>query len=176
VLKLYKKTEHGTQYWEAWDADGEVMVHWGTMGERGQTQSIKVEAGKNPNTIIKSESKRRKAEGYKTISISKLARIVIQYKIDGMGTSSDLDKRVQVENLMNECLGWKGLGHCDGGDIGSGTINVFCFVVDAETAIPHIVEELKTNSALNGAIIAISSESGDRVAWPEDFSGKFSIL
>jgi len=38
------------------------------------------------------------------------------------------------------------------------------------------VEELKTNSALNGAIIAISSESGDRVAWPEDFSGKFSIL
>ena len=105
----------------------------------------------NPNTIIKCESKRPKREGYKTIPTSKLARIVIQYKIDGRGTTNDLDKRVQVENLMNECLGWKGLGHCDGGDIGSGTMNVFCFVVDAETAVPHVVEELKTNGALNGA-------------------------
>ena len=176
MLKLYKKTTHGAQYWEAWDADGEVMVHWGTIGERGQTQSIKVEAGKNPNAIIKCESKRPKREGYKTIPTSKLARIVIQYKIDGKGTTNDLDKRVPVENLMNEGLGWKGLGHCDGGDIGSGTMNVFCFVVDAETAVPHIVEELKTNGALNGAVIAISSKNGDRVAWPETFSGKFSIL
>jgi hypothetical protein len=119
VLKLYKKTTHGAQYWEAWDADGEVMVHWGTLGERGQTQSIKVEAGKNPNTIIKCESKRPKREGYKTIPTSKLARIVIQYKIDGRGTTNDLDKCVQVESLMNECLGWKGLGHCDGATSGA---------------------------------------------------------
>lgn len=176
MLKLYKKSKDGTQYWEAWDADGEVMVHWGTLGDRGQTQAIKLESGKRASAIIRRESNAPRQEGYKSIPISRLARIVIQFPIEGMGTPQDLDKRVQVENLMNECLGWKGLGHCDGGDIGSGTINIFCFVVDAAAAVPHIVAELGTKGLIDGAIIAICSEKGDSVVWPKDFSGKFSIL
>ena len=31
-------------------------------------------------------------------------------------------------------MGWTGLGHCDGGSIGSGAMEACCFVVDFEIA------------------------------------------
>jgi hypothetical protein len=175
VLKLYKKTKDVTRYWEAWNVEDEITIHWGTLGERGETRTAKVEPGTSPKSIITRDSKPLKNEGYKTIPVSRLAQVVIQYQIDGMGTTDDLDKRIRVENLMNESLGWRGLGHCDGGDIGSSTMNVFCYVVDASIAIPHIVQELKSEALIEGAVIAISSAKGATVAWPKDFSGEFLI-
>jgi len=44
---------------------------------------------------------------------------------------------------MNETLGWTGLGNCDGGNIGSGTMEVCCFVVDFELAKKVIEIDLK---------------------------------
>jgi hypothetical protein len=43
---------------------------------------------------------------------------------------------------MNDILGWTGLGACDGGSIGSGTMEVCCFVVDFEVANRVIREAL----------------------------------
>ncbi len=45
---------------------------------------------------------------------------------------------------MNETLGWSGLGHCDGGSIGSGTMEVCCFVVDFDIAKSVIEADLKS--------------------------------
>lgn len=101
---------------------------------------------------------------------------MIQYKIQGMGTTEDLDQRYKVENLMNEGLGWTGLGHCDGGDIGSGTINVFCFVADVALGEKAIVRGLEENKLLEHATIAHSTEAGDKVLWPKDFAGEFSVI
>jgi len=44
---------------------------------------------------------------------------------------------------MNETLGWTGLGHCDGGSIGSGTMVVCCFVGDFRIAKRIIEEDLR---------------------------------
>jgi hypothetical protein len=44
---------------------------------------------------------------------------------------------------MNEVLGWTGLGHCDGGSIGSGTMEVCCMVVDVDIATRVIESDLK---------------------------------
>ena len=49
----------------------------------------------------------------------------------------------ELEDRMNETLGWTGLGNCDGGSIGSGTMEVCCFVVDFKTAKRVIEEDLK---------------------------------
>ena len=43
---------------------------------------------------------------------------------------------------MDEVLGWTGLGHTDGGSIGSGTMEVGCVVVDFEIA-KKVIEEHK---------------------------------
>ena len=175
MIKLYKKTAGLTEYWEAWSADNEVTVHWGVIGERGTTRTIPLKGGEDPDKVIAKESQRPKTEGYKKVSPAKHARIIVQYRINGMGTPEDLDRGHEVEGLMNECLGWLGLGDCDGNDIGSGTMNIFCFVVDSAVAIPHIVGELKAKGLLEGAVVAISSEEGDTVVWPKDFTGEFSI-
>lgn len=172
MIKLYK-TGDQTHYWEAWGTATEVTIHWGVLGERGETREIAIKASENPNRIIEREAKAPKKEGFKKIPSSKLERLIIQYQIDGMGEGSDLDKRIKVEELMNECLGWKGLGHCDGGDMGSVTMNVFCFVVDAKKSVPHVVEELKENGIIDGALLAIGERP--KVVWPEGFKGKFSI-
>jgi hypothetical protein len=51
-----------------------------------------------------------------------------------MGTPADLEKRHKLEDRLNETLGWTGIGHCDGGSIGSGTMEACCLVVDFEAA------------------------------------------
>jgi predicted DNA-binding WGR domain protein len=172
MLKLYK-AGNTPRYWEAWSTTNEVTIHWGNVGENGETREIQLRTGENPNSIIEREAKQPKSEGYRKISSSKLSRLVIQYQVDGMGSTNDLDKRIKVEELMNELLGWKGLGHCDGGDLGSGTMNVFCFVVDATKAVPQIVNTLKANDLAEGAVLAVGSEP--KVVWPDDFKGEFAV-
>lgn len=44
---------------------------------------------------------------------------------------------------MDEVLGWTGLGHTDGGSIGSGTMEVGSMVVDFDIARKVIEESLK---------------------------------
>jgi len=44
---------------------------------------------------------------------------------------------------MNHVTGWLGLGHCDGGSSGSGTMEVFCIVVDFALAKAALERELR---------------------------------
>ena len=69
--------------------------------------------------------------------------LLVEFKVDGFGNEEDLHKRHSLEDLMNETLGWTGLGHCDGGSIGSGTMEVCCFVVDFDLAQQVISERLR---------------------------------
>src|SRR4029077_7288330 len=89
------------------------------------------------------------AEGFKPINVDDHAILMIEYPIEGMGTTKDLEKRHALEDRMNETLGWTGLGHCDGGSIGSGTMEVCCFVVDFETAKRVVEKDLKRTKFAN---------------------------
>ena len=68
--------------------------------------------------------------------------LLIEYDLEGFGTPEYLDKRHRLEDRMNSTLGWTGLGHFDGGSIGSGTIEVCNFVVDADIAKHIIAKDL----------------------------------
>ncbi len=120
-----------------------------------------------------------RAVGFRAVMIEHMAQVVIQYMIDGMGSGRDLDKEQVIEELMNECLGWTGLGNCDGHDIGSGTLNIFCDVVDGPASEQIVIECLKENSQLDGAVIARRERVGDEsyiVFWPKDFIGEFDLM
>ena len=60
---------------------------------------------------------------------------------------ADLDKRHKLEDKMNEVLGWTGLGHCDGGSIGSGSMEACCFVVDFDVA-KNVIEKILKGTEL----------------------------
>ena len=103
-------------------------------------------------------------------------QVVIQYRIGhGAGTSDDIHKRHAVEHVLGTVLEAADLGYCDGGDIGSGTMNVFCNVKSGCDAARAIVDTLRKSNLLKGAVIAETADDGEKVIWPPDFEGEFQL-
>lgn len=144
MLKLYKRIDNQLHYWETWDKDEKTaIVHWGIVGQRGQTTEVKSGLFSNFRKLVQKEIDKKLQEGYAVFDEDNYAFLEIQYKIEGFGTDQDLDKRHRLENKMDEVLGWTGLGHTDGGSIGSGAMEVGCMVVDFDIAKKVIEEKLK---------------------------------
>ncbi len=103
-------------------------------------------------------------------------RVIVQYRVEGHGSGRDHDKRVEVENILGEFLEAGDLGYCDGGDIGSGTMNVFCFVKTGKKAAQAIIETLRKHNHLDGAVVAEMIRGEETVVWPPDFAGEFQLI
>src|SRR6185503_6303527 len=127
--------------WE--NGDGSHTVHWGMLGERGESKVIQKSFFRKPEKEIQAEIDGLIADGYRPIEEDEEKRLLIEFVVDGMGDSKDLEKRHRLEDRMNETLGWTGLGNCDGGSMGSGTMEVCCFVVDYGIAKKTIEADLK---------------------------------
>ena len=144
MLKLYKRVDNEILYWENWDKDEKTgVVHWGVVGQRGEDKEIKSGFFSNFRKEIQKEVDKKMQDGYDEIDDDDLIILLIEFKVDGHGTTNDVDKRHKLEDKMKEVLGWTGLGDCDGGSIGSGTMEVCCFVVDFEIAKKVIEAKLK---------------------------------
>lgn len=143
MLKLYRITNGRKEYWETWDdGKGTHTVHWGKLGTRGNTKTIKSTLRRNAETAIQKEIERLTSEGFRPINPEAHITLMIEYTIEGMGTTADLEKRFRLQDRMNETLGWTGLGECDGGSTGSGTMEVCTFVVDFQLAKTVIEKDL----------------------------------
>lgn len=144
MLKLYKLIDNQLHYWETWDKDEKTaIVHWGIVGQRGQDKEVTSGLFSNFRKTIQKEIDEKIKDGYTEFDEDKIAFLEVEYKIDGFGSEQDLDKRHRLEDHLNELLGWTGLGHVDGGSIGSGTMEAGCMVVDFEIAKKVIEDNLK---------------------------------
>ncbi len=143
MLKLYRFTEDNKEYWETWDnGEGTHEVHWGLLGTRGESKSIRSSLFKNAEAMIEKEIDSLLSQGYGPIDNDRHITLLIEYAVDGMGTEEDVEKRYRLEERMNDLLGWTGLGACDGGSIGSGTMEVCSYVVDFDIAKSVIEKDL----------------------------------
>ncbi len=150
VLKLYRRSNDTVEYWETWDNDdGSHTVHFGTLGTTGESRVVKSSLTRKAQRVIQEEIDVRVAEGYCPIELDDHAILLIEYAVDGMGHTRDLDKRHRLEDRMNELLGWTGLGACDGGSIGSGTMEVCNFVVDFDLAKSVVAADLEGTEFAN---------------------------
>ena|GEM_PF-464830 len=174
IWPLYKREGQHMRYWEAWEDSSAVVIHWGTVGNPGCTKRVRVRSDESAEEVIERKARGLQAAGYDEIKIQNHVTVIVQYRIEGWGTNEDLDKRNRVERLVNECLGRTGNGYCDGGDVSSGTMNVFSFVVDALVAKNTIVECLRRHPLFENAIVAIEQEDSLKVVWPENYAGEFS--
>jgi hypothetical protein len=143
MLKLYKRIKRVLHYHEAWADGARIIEHWGIVGERGKTTLHKRNKKRSEQQNLKQVLSRPLADGFEPIEVDDHAILLIEYPVKGMGTTRDLDKRHALEDRMNETLGWTGLGNCDGGSIGSGTMEVCCFVVDFKIARRVIEKDIK---------------------------------
>jgi hypothetical protein len=108
-------------------------------------------------------------------SNDELYRVVIQYRITGHGTDEDYDRRVEIEDLLDVSLTELGLGNLDGGDIGSGTANIFCYLKPGKNATEALIEILRKNGVLDGAVIQETVNGEEKIVWPRHYEGELVI-
>ncbi|MBF4463641.1 WGR domain-containing protein [Flavobacterium sp. LC2016-12] len=150
MFKLYKVKDNQLYYWETWNKDEKTaIVHWGKVGERGEDKEVTGNFFSNFKKKVLKEIAEKVKEGYAEFDKGRISYLEIEYIIDGFGTEHDLEKRHKLEAKMDEILGWTGLGHTDGGSIGSGTMEVGCIVVDFDIAKKVIEEKLKGTQFAN---------------------------
>ena len=144
MIELYKTIDNELHYWETWDNENNsATIHWGKVGLKGEAKTVKSGLFSNFRKEVQKEIDKKINEGYIQFDDMDLTFIEIIYPVVEMGTEEDLNKRHSLENRLNELLGWTGLGHVDGGSIGSGTMEVGCEVVDFEIAKNVIQQDLK---------------------------------
>ena len=131
-FKLYRRDgDSGLRYHEAWfDQVAAVVEHWGECGDRGGTREHPVASEKEAERLLARLKKATRADGYRPIALSRMPFLIIEYDVEGWGSPEDLERRHKIETQLNELIGWMGLGHVDGGSIGSGTMEVAVRVVD----------------------------------------------
>lgn len=143
MKKLYRFTDSRKEYWEVWESTGGgFTVHWGELGTQGRQKDIENQFWAKADKLVAAERKAMLAQGFHEIEPEDHATLIVEYAIDGMGDAAQLDKRHRLEDRLNETLGWTGLGACDGGSIGSGTMETCSFVVDVDLAKKVIEADL----------------------------------
>lgn len=142
MQKLYKPVDGVLHYHEAWVEDGKLFDHWGRVGDKGEHRVSPKPALSRESTLVKKALEPARAAGYVPIELDDHAVLLVEYAVDGFGTEADLEKRHALEDRLNETLGWAGVGHCDGGSIGSGTMEACCYVVDFDIAREVIERDL----------------------------------
>jgi len=140
MIKLHRRKPDSFAYWETWEDKGEHSIHWGEVGDRGQSETIRDSFFRSAAKAIASRVAGKRQEGFE--EIEELHPLIIEYAVDGMGSSADLDQRHRLESRLNETLGWTGLGHCDGGSMGRGTMEVCCLIVDFDLAKKVVAADL----------------------------------
>ncbi|RIJ30207.1 WGR domain-containing protein [Henriciella mobilis] len=147
MIKLYKREPDGaiSAYFEVWaePENRRLIEHWGRLGDKGQTRAHRVKFLRSLERQFDDRLTAPREAGYEELDTSEQSVLVVEYVVDGFGTEDDLEKRQALEDFLNETLGWKGLGHCDGGSIGSDTMEAACFVVDFDLAKAVVIEALE---------------------------------
>lgn len=171
-----KQGENETIYWEVWQDGRTLIIHYGTVGDTGETEEKKLPMFQRAVKVMEDLAEEKVNEGFEYLEEDELKELVVQYSYKENEMQAVLELRHCVEELMNECLGWTGNGSCDGGDIGSGTANIFNYVVDVEKAARTIIEELKNNNLLESAKIAYLHPEDEEyiILYPE--GTKFNLM
>jgi hypothetical protein len=151
MLKLYKNINGELHYHEAWieKENGIAIEHWGKVGTLGESKNHPLPKRFSEQKLLSSLLASAATSGFAPFDDERLSVLLVEYVIDGMGTKADLKKRHNLESRLNETLGWAGVGHCDGGSIGSGTMEVCCLVVDFGIAKAVIETDLATTEFAN---------------------------
>jgi hypothetical protein len=105
-----------------------------------------------------------------------VTQLIVQFRIHGHGSIRDLDFRHHLEDVLQAALQQDDLGMVDGGDIGSGSVNVFAFVDPDrwEPAWATVRSKLADMELLQRAVVARQVDDSDpEVVWPEGTGQKF---
>jgi hypothetical protein len=148
MKKLYRIDKDKLWYAEYWISDlSKVVFHTGKVGNKGILEEFNFfdfhEDEKKLNDFF--ENRFRK-EGFREFDDNNLYWLVVQFKMKSLkGNARDHWLKDKVTDYLNNELGWKGLGHVNGFDMGKTiadpkkfVLNIFCIVVNEELGVNAI--------------------------------------
>ncbi|MEO0550238.1 MAG: hypothetical protein AAFZ91_09970 [Pseudomonadota bacterium] len=147
MFRLYKRDETGriAAYHEAW-AEPErrrIVEHWGMVGTEGETEVHRIwffgSLEKQFNSILDPA----RALGFAELVTSDFTHLIVEYALGRSPNDDDLGRRLDIEERLNEVLGWTGLGECDRGAMTPDSMEAICEVVDFDLAKSVIEDALK---------------------------------
>lgn len=171
LIKLYKTENDTLNYWEIWDTDTGLFIHYGRVGNIGENKVMQVKPSKL-KTIADQQIQQKIKEGYFQVEDDQLNELIIQFK--EYESAEDLAFREAIQNIINQNLGWTGNGHSTDADIGNGTMNIFVNVVDPFIACDSIHKTINEKGIARDFLIALKKQSGFEVLYPKNFVGVFT--
>lgn len=167
-----KATENTMEYWHVWEDDANIYTYQGVLGFEGQGTAIPV-LNENKDNVLSHLLDDVKRNGFLEVQEDALFTIVVQFPVAGWGSEADLDARIKLEDSLGAELRRTGNGDCDGGDIGSGSINIFLTAVNKDLAISTLLRSLEELGKRDEAIIAHQTLDDYIVEYP--VGGKFRL-
>nr|WP_217439525.1 hypothetical protein [Myxococcus sp. CA056] len=167
VLKLYKKEGDSLRFWEVWVHEGVVTTHWGTVGEVGEQKDTPLPPEEDPDFAIADAAGPLIEQDYDEPELDAMATLIVQYPIEGKGTGHDVEKRVAVEELLTDALGWTGNGEVEGGELRDGFLRVHCQVMHADAAVRTVLQALDSEDMVDDvSVLVAKGDEEPRVIWP----------
>lgn len=184
TVKLYKNIDGQIHYFQIYgDSKGDslfLVSHWGMLGQYGQHIHIKDKELPELREMYTSQISEKRSEGY---SEGIYHRMILQFAVlEGWGDLDDLDFRNQVMEYLDRYFYWTGNGITTGGDIGSGTINIFFEALSPDIAIHTIQGVFQIHKIDREYLVAIETNETDKsetdsygikVLYPKDHSVPF---
>lgn len=154
AFKFYRRDQDGRlHYREAWFAETKVIEHWGVCGERGENRAHETPSSSDASRVLSNLSRSARADGYRPVQERKMRTLILEFSVDGSGSPKDLERRHALEAHFDQLVGWLGLGHVDGGAIGSNVMEIAIRVVDFEIA--RVALEAATRGTKGGGFTRI---------------------
>ena len=176
TVKLYRHRDGANDFCQIWgnsEEPGYLVVHWGRIGEKSLFLQEKDVPLQELQTQYNNYIDAQKTAGYQPAEF--YHSLILQLQTDdSWGSTEDLDFRNELWNELDPWLFWSGNGQVSGGDIGSGTVNLFIDVVSPETAVAAIKAMLAKKQITRRFQIALQDEENEaRIIYPEKNNGEF---
>jgi predicted DNA-binding WGR domain protein len=178
TVKRYKQEGQVTRFWHIYGSPSPatLIVCWGQVGHYEGYEEIKGEHLDALKAKYRHLIDEKTTEGYDDWRNYK--EMILQFHTnDGWGGLDDLAFRNQIWDNLNEQLFWSGNGEVSGGDIGSGTVNLFFRAISPDLAVQLINALLEAKQIHRPYLIAIEvddiAQKGVNVVYPADYTGEF---
>ena len=156
MLRLYSRQFDRPAYWETWEKEGQTCIHFGTVGERGETLWFPAHLREAMTRKLAGEVEKLREKGYEELAPDEFCQFVVQYPT----ALIDAATRERLEALIDEALGWTGNGTCDGVDANGQRVNILCAVLAPPPACETILAILREERLLKGATLAATVPGG----------------
>jgi len=141
MIKLYKRTNEGLFYHEAWISGMQIIQHEGKVGTNGDAYSFDYTSGQPDELSLERILKSARNNGFEPIPEEAHHNITLKWRFATQPT--DIKKiSEELEEIINEVFGWQGLGQVQQISLNTNSSQLDCLTVDYDICVNRISEIL----------------------------------